>query len=274
MSTANELLVSTHGPITVVTISRPTVHNALNSALIQQLAAEVRDRSEDGHTRAIVITGLGDKAFSAGADLNELATLDANAAYEVMRAGQTAFRLIERSRIPVIAAVNGIALGGGFELVLACSFSIVSRNASMGLPESGLGLIPGYGGTQRLQRRIGPSTARFVMLTGRRVDANRAYQIGLTPFPPTDPELLMPVALEVAEEIAHRGPVATETILGLVDQGYELALDAALALETHHAALAIGGNESTVGIQAFHDRQRPQFAALATTTTTSDDRRN
>lgn len=251
------------GAVATVRIDRPEVHNALNVALLRRLGEKISALGENGRTRAIVLTGSGHKAFSAGADLDELAPLDAEAAHAVMRQGQAVIRRIERSPVPILAAVNGLALGGGFELVLACSFAVVSRKASLGLPESGLGLIPGYGGTQRLTRAVGPFVARHVMLTGERIDAERAYQLGLTVTPPTEPEDLLPTALGVAETVAARGPEACRAILDAVDRGRDMSLDAGLALETGLASLAIGGSESAEGVAAFKDKRAPKFEDLA-----------
>ncbi|MBK1789029.1 enoyl-CoA hydratase/isomerase family protein [Prauserella sp. ASG 168] len=256
------MVVERDGAVATVRIDRPAVHNALNARLVRRLGAEIGALAADG-TRAIVLTGTGEKAFSAGADLDELATLDAETAHTVMRAGQAVFREIERSPVPVIAAVNGLALGGGFELVLACSFAVVSHKASLGLPEAGLGLIPGYGGTQRLARVAGPAVARHVMLTGSRIDAERAYQLGLAVLPPTEPAELLPTALELAGTIATKGPRACRAILDVVDRGLDVPLDAGLALETGLAALAIGGGESSEGVAAFKDKRAPRFGERA-----------
>lgn len=247
------------GAVATVRINRPKVHNALNAALLRQLGDEIGTLGATSGTRAIVLTGTGTKAFSAGADLDELSTLDAETAYAVMQAGQAVVRRIEQSPVPVLAAVNGLALGGGFELVLACSFAVVSRKASLGLPESGLGLIPGYGGTQRLARVAGPAVARHVMLTGSRIAADRAYQLGLAVLPPTEPEDLMPTALQIAEMIAARGPRACRAVLEAVNRGMDMPLDAGLALETGLAALAIGSSESDVGVAAFQQKRAPKF---------------
>lgn len=247
-------------PIATVRIDRAHVHNALNARIVRELGEAIDHLGADDTTRAVVLTGAGPKAFSAGADLDELTGLDAAAALRKMRSAQAVFRQIERSRIPVIAAVNGLALGGGFELALCCSFCVVSTNASFGLPEAGLGLIPGYGGTQRLARAVGPAVARYTMLTGRRIDADRAFHLGLAAVPPTGPDELMPTALDIANAVAVRGPDASWAILEAVDRGLDVPLDSGLALETSLAALAIGGAESSEGIAAFHQKRTPAFA--------------
>lgn len=247
------------GTVATVRINRPKVLNALNVDLLRRLSDEFDALNAVPSTRAIVLTGTGERAFSAGADLDELATLDATSAHEVMRSGQAVLRGIEKSRVPVIAAVNGLALGGGFELALACSFAVVSHGAAFGLPESGLGLIPGYGATQRLARIVGPTVARHVMLTGSRIDADRAHQLRLAVAAPVQSEQLLPTALQTAETIARKGPLACRAILDAVDRGQDVPLDAGLALETGLAALAIGGDESTEGVAAFMEKRAPKF---------------
>ncbi|MEU3273941.1 enoyl-CoA hydratase-related protein [Saccharomonospora sp. NPDC006951] len=257
--TTDKVVVERDGSVATVRIAREHVHNALDAEVLRGLGDEIATLGEDGTTRAIVLTGTGPKAFSAGADLDELAGLDAEAAQAVMRSGQAVVRSIERSRVPVIAAVNGLALGGGFELVLACSFAVLAEKASLGLPEAGLGLIPGYGGTQRLARVAGPNVARHVMLTGSRIDAARAYQLGISVVPPVAAEELLPTALELAGRIAARGPMACRSILEAVDHGLDVPLDAGLAFETGLAALAIGGSESSEGVAAFKEKRAPEF---------------
>ncbi|MFJ3421884.1 enoyl-CoA hydratase/isomerase family protein [Streptomyces sp. NPDC086082] len=248
-----------HGRVRVLRINRPEVHNALNDQVLAQLGDTIGRLGSDGSTRAVVVTGTGAKAFSAGADLEALATMDAREAHRFLRAGQHALRQLELSGIPVIAAVNGVALGGGFELALACSFSMLSETASLGLPEASLGLIPGFGGTQRLVRAVGPAIARYLMLTGRSVDAWRAHQIGLSVLPPAVPEELVPAAVSVAEEISRRGPQACRSILQSVREGQDAPLDTGLALEAALAAMAVGGPEATEGIDAFRSRRAPDF---------------
>lgn len=251
--------VQRHGAVAEVRIDRPQAFNALNSAILRRLGDEIAALAESKDVRSIVITGTGDKAFSAGADLDELAGLSVDEATPVMRDGQAVIRSIEQSPVPVVAAVNGLALGGGFELVLACSFAVASHRAGFALPEAGLGLIPGYGGTQRLARVVGPAVARHAMLTGRRIDAERAYHLGITVLPPVEPWELMPTALAAAGEVAQRGPAACRAIIEAVDVGLDSPLDAGLDLETRLAATAIGGPESVEGIAAFREKRTPKF---------------
>ncbi|GAA1003557.1 crotonase [Acrocarpospora pleiomorpha] len=248
------------GAVVVVTIDRPEVFNALNAEVLGRLRAAVLDAEDEPSTRAVVVTGSGDKAFSAGADLKELAGMGPDEARRTMEAGQRAMRDIERAAVPVIAAVNGVALGGGFELVLASTFPVLSTRASLGLPEAGLGLIPGYGGTQRLPRLIGAPAAAHLMLTGSRLDAERAHQLGLTPVPPVAPEDLLGTATGIAETIAAQGPTAVRSILAALEAGRDAPLDAGLRVETGLAALAVSGAESNEGVGAFLARRPAAFA--------------
>ncbi|MDN3058998.1 enoyl-CoA hydratase/isomerase family protein [Streptomyces sp. SRF1] len=256
--------VERDGCVILATIDRPEAHNALNTDVIRTLRTVVTEASADETCRAVVITGSGSKAFCAGADLREIADLTRGQAEVYMREGQAAFRAIEQADVPVIAAVNGLALGGGFELVLASTFAIVSTRASMGLPEAGLGLIPGYGGTQRLPRLVGRPLAAQLMLTGERLPAERAHQLGLTPLPPVEPDALIETALRSARAIARQGPRAVRSILRAIREGQDGPLEAGLALESRLAALAIAGEESSEGIDAFLTRRPARYSQEAT----------
>ncbi|MCL3819386.1 enoyl-CoA hydratase/isomerase family protein [Aeromicrobium wangtongii] len=249
--------------VALVRMDRPAKHNALDGSLITAIADAIATLAESGTVGAIVLTGSGERAFSAGADLQELAGLDRSAAIAVMTRGQAAFRQIELSPVPVVAAVNGIALGGGFELALACSFTVLSEGASLGLPETGLGLIPGYGGTQRLTRVAGPAVARYVALSGARISAEQAYQWGMTPVPPVPSQSLLPHAIELAEQVAARGPRANASVLALIDRAGHESLDGGLAAETRLAAAAIASDEGREGTAAFTERRAPRFAVPA-----------
>ncbi|MDF1704904.1 MAG: enoyl-CoA hydratase/isomerase family protein [Aeromicrobium sp.] len=257
----SEVLVEQHGAVVLATIDRPQAFNALDAGVVADLCATVVAAEASESVRAVVVTGSGTKAFSAGADLKELAGMSPDRAHATMRAGQDAFRRIEEAQIPVIAAVNGLALGGGFELALAATFPVLSTRAALGLPESSLGLIPGYGGTQRLPRAVGRRVATHLMLTGERLGADRAFSLGITPVPPVEPERLVEVALEIAGTIAQQGPQAVRSILHAVMRGADGDLSSGLALETGLAALAIAGAESTEGISAFLDRRPASFSA-------------
>lgn len=258
---ADTVVVERDGSIAVVRINRPEVLNALNGETLRALADVVRDLSADAAIRAVVLTGTGERAFSAGADLDELAGLDASSARTALDVGQQVMSEVESCPVPVVAAVNGLALGGGFELVLASTFPVLSTTASLGLPESGLGLIPGYGGTQRLPRAVGARVAAHLMLTGARISAERAYQRGLSPLEPVDPDELLPTALRVADEIAGRGPRASTAILQALRAAGSTPDPVALRLESALAAIATGSAEAAEGIAAFRERRAPSFSA-------------
>lgn len=249
--------VERHERIATVVIDRPNALNALNRAILRSLEETVRSL-ESAHVHAIIITGSGERAFSAGADLDELASLDARAAYETLSMGQRTMSAIEASPVPIIAAVNGLALGGGFELILACTFPVMAEHAAMGLPESGLGLIPGYGGTQRLTSLIGKSAAAHAMLTGTRLTATRCYELGITPVAPVPAANLMDAAMEMAETVASKGPAAQSAILAAMGSGRPRAQD--LAFEAALAGISTGSSEAAEGIAAFREKRAPLFA--------------
>lgn len=251
-----DIRVERHGQIATVVIDRPKALNALNGAILRSLEDSVqRLVSED--VRAIIITGAGERAFSAGADLDELAGLDARAAYETLSIGQRTMSVLEASPVPIIAAVNGLALGGGFELILACTFPVMAEHAALGLPESGLGLIPGYGGTQRLTALVGKSTAAHAMLTGTRLTAKRCYELGITPVRPVPAADLMAAAMEIADAVASKGPAAQSAILAAMGSGRPRSQD--LAFEAALAGISTGSSEATEGIAAFREKRPPNF---------------
>ncbi|MGY1828669.1 enoyl-CoA hydratase/isomerase family protein [Blastococcus sp. SYSU DS0541] len=258
MSGSEVLEVLRDGPVATIRITRPEVHNALNARVLADLDAVVAALPAEG-VRAIVLTGSGHRAFSAGADLDELAGLSGDEAYDVLAAGQAVVGRVERCPVPVIAAVNGLALGGGFELVLACTFPVLADTAELGLPEAGLGLMPGYGGTQRLARRVGQPVAAHTMLTGARIAADRAHALGLTPVPPVPVEEVLATAQELAGRIAARGPRAVRAVLLALRHGGDTPLEAGLAFETALAGLVTGGAEAAEGIAAFKARRAPRF---------------
>lgn len=254
------VVIEDHGPIVVLRIDRPQVHNALNSQVLRDLDMALAQLSADG-VRAIVLTGAGTRVFSAGADLDELTGLTAEQAHEVLGAGQAVIARLERSSVPVIAAVNGLALGGGFELVLACTFAVLAENAQLGLPEVGLGLMPGYGGTQRLARCVGRPVAAHAMFTGERITAARAYALGLTPVAPVPVDRVVPTALELALRVAAGGPRAIRAVLLALRHGADVPLEAGLAFESALAGLVTGGEDAVEGIAAFRAKRPPVFDA-------------
>jgi enoyl-CoA hydratase len=258
-SSREGVVAQSEGEVLYVTLNRPDVHNALNDSLLEELKRVITVAGADDGPRVIVITGAGPKAFSAGADLDEMTGLEHEAAREVLLHGQEVFRCIEQSSVPTIAAVNGFAIGGGFELALACAFILAADCASFSLPESGLGLIPGYGGTQRLPRLIGRQAALHVMLTGERLSAQRAYDLGLVSMAPVSSEELAGLASSTAAKIAARGRESSRRIVAAVNRGRDLPLEAALELEAVLAGDALVSAEGREGIQAFKERRSPRF---------------
>lgn len=251
------LIAEQRGAVRYLTLNRPKALNALNAGVFAALEAELASVAADAGTRTVVITGAGDRAFSAGADLDELTGLDPADRRALLERGQRIFRFLETLGTPVIAAVNGFALGGGFELALACPLIVAAEGARFGLPEVGLGLIPGYGGTQRLPRAIGARAALRVMLTGERLDAVRAHELGVLSQPPVPDGRLMQVAGSLAEEIAGKSPRSMNLILKAV--GYADGLDAGLAHETTLAALAASSGDAAEGTAAFREKRKPDF---------------
>lgn len=258
MTTTPVLTVDRAGDVVTVRLDRPGALNALNGQVLAELDVFLGKVAHDG-TRVVVLTGTGDRAFCAGADLEEITGLGATEAYELLATGQHVLSRLARSPVPVVAAVNGLALGGGFELALSCTFAVLAEGAELGLPETGLGLIPGYGGTQRLARRIGLPAAAHAILTGERFTAQRAYALGLTPVPPVPAEALLARTQALAHQIATRGPRAVRAALLALHQGADGDLGPGLALESALAGLATGSEEAAEGVSAFRERRSPDF---------------
>lgn len=256
--TFDTLLVEREGAAAIVTINRPKVLNALNSATIADLERAMLDCRADETVRAVVITGAGEKSFVAGADINELAVLSPAEGQQHGRRGQALFDLVEHLGKPVIAAVNGFALGGGCELALACTLRIAGDNARFGQPEINLGIIPGYAGSQRLPRLVGKGRALEMLLTGDMVPASRAYEIGLVNrvVPAAD---LMIEAKKLAAQLAAKAPLATRYIIEAVNHGAELPLADAQFLEASLFGLVASSDDSKEGTRAFLDKRQPTW---------------
>jgi len=256
---ADGIAAERHGATLLLRIDRPAVHNALSAGVLAALERALDDAERDAAVRVVAIVGTGERAFCAGADLGELRGLDADAAHARLAEGQRVLRRLERLAKPTLAAVNGVALGGGFELALACTLMLASERASFGLPEAQLGLIPGYGGTQRLPRALGRRRALALMLTGERLSAADAHAAGLLAAPPLAPEQLLPQALALAERLAGGSARAQALIREAV--GGDPDGDAALARESALAALALASADAAEGIAAFLEKRPPRFAA-------------
>jgi enoyl-CoA hydratase len=249
------LKVAIDGPIATVTINREPQLNALSSTVISELTAVAGELEVSTDVRVVVLTGAGDKAFVAGADIAEMQELTPTQAQAFAEMGGALGHTIETSEKPWIAAVNGFALGGGCELALACDFVHASENAKFGQPEVKLGVIPGFGGTQRLARRVGVAKAKEICMTGDQILAAEALRIGLVDALWPHAELLGRVK-ELALRIAANGPLAVAEVKRLVHQGQSMPLDAALALEAKSFGLMFATSDQREGMSAFLAKPR------------------
>jgi enoyl-CoA hydratase len=256
--TFDNILIERDAHVAVVTINRPKVLNALNAATIDDLQRALVDLKRDAETRVVIVTGAGDKAFVAGADINELAAQTPTSGRDLSLAGQHVFDLVENLGKPVIAAINGYALGGGCELALACTLRLAADTASIGQPEIKLGLLPGYAGTQRLPRLIGKGKAIEMILTGAPLTAAAAERIGLVnrvlPFADLRPE-----ARKLARSLAEQAPVAMRYIISAINHGLEMPFAAACAYEATLFALVTATDDMREGTRAFLEKRKASF---------------
>ncbi len=252
------LRVEPDGPVVCVTVNRPARMNALNAVAKQELLGLMELLRDDASVRAIVITGAGGKAFVAGTDVEELAGLDRERGLTFSQQGHALMNLIEQIGKPVIAAVNGYALGGGCELALACHLRLASESARFGMPEVNLGTIPGYGGTERLPKLVGRGKALELMLTGRQIDAAEALRIGLVQGVLPAPNLL-PSAMELARGLAAKAPLAVQALLRAFFGGNTEAPSAEMAHESAQFAECCATGDFREGVQAFLKKRPPVF---------------
>jgi len=252
------VIIERRESFTIVRLNRPEKLNALSSEMILALSEIFTNLNTQPELRAVILTGAGDKAFCAGTDVAELAPLDEDHARETSERGQTLCNQIESCGVPVIAAINGIAAGGGCELVLACHIRIAAPNAQFSLPETKLGVSPGYGATQRLAREIGNGRALEMMLTGRTLNAEEALQFGLINHLAPAGELLAQ-AESLAGEISKLAPLAIRACLEAVIQGNELPLAEGLALEAKLFAGLFATDDVREGTSAFLEKRQPVF---------------
>lgn len=242
--------------ITILKISAPKSLNALNSTILKELSDCVSHL--DAATRVLIITGDGEKSFVAGADISEMAHLNEAQGYEFGRLGAQVFRAIETLPIPVIAAVNGFALGGGCELAMACDIRIASSKAKFGQPEVGLGIIPGFSGTYRLPKIVGQGHAKEMIYTGKVIRADEALRIGLVNAV-YEPEQLMEKAVEMAQMMLHNAPVAISLAKQSINEGYDLDADAAIALENKLFGKCFATSDQKEGMDAFLNKRQAEF---------------
>ena len=259
MSDYETLLVEDRGAVRLVTIHRPDALNALNEIVIAELSRVFHQVQEDApaKVRAVVLTGAG-KAFVAGADIKAMAEMGEADARAFASAGHAVGEMIAALPVPVLAAVNGFALGGGCELALACDFIYASSKAKFGQPEVNLGVIPGFGGTQRLARRVGVARCMELCLTGEMIRADEALRIGLA-NKVFEPEELVEAALKVGETIASKGPLAVAKAKQVIHRGADEPLPAANALEVEAFAALFETADQKEGMKAFMDKRNPAF---------------
>ncbi|MFA5585688.1 MAG: enoyl-CoA hydratase-related protein [Saccharofermentanales bacterium] len=250
------ILLEQKDHIAELTINRPEELNALNRAVLHELSDILGKLEEDGGIRALILTGAGDRAFVAGADIEEMADMNRTEAEIFARFGNRVMRQLSSFSAPVIAAINGYALGGGFELALACDLRIASRKARFAFPETGLGITPGFGGTQRLPRLAGPMIALDLILTGRRITADEAREL-LIINEVTEAEDLMPRARETARIIASKAPCAIREAKRAIRQGMRITLDEGLVLEGTCFGRCFKTEDQKRAMRAFLDKEEP-----------------
>jgi enoyl-CoA hydratase len=244
--------------IATISFNRPKALNALNQALLAELSQALDAVAAQEDIRVLILTGAGEKSFVAGADITELATFTPLQAKIFSRAGHSVIAKLQELPIAVIAAVNGFALGGGSEIALACDFIYAAENARFGLPEISLGLIPGFGGTQRLPRLIGANRAKELIFTGKMISANEAAQIGLV-NKVVAPGALMEEVLKTARDIAAKGRVALREAKQAVNRGLDTDLTTGCSLETDAFALTLASPDAREGTAAFLEKRKPLF---------------
>jgi enoyl-CoA hydratase len=244
--------------VATITLNRPEALNVFSGEVIDEVILALEDAKNDESTRVVVLTGAGQKAFSAGMDIKTMIGMNALKARDLSLMGERLCLELENLEKPVIAAINGYALGGGLEVAMACDLRIASENARMGQPEINFGLIPGWGGTQRLTRLIGRTKAKELVLTGKMVDAKTAEQLGVVnAVAPSD--RLMETVREFALELASKAPVAMKVAKALINKGADISLDSALALEREGFGVVASTEDLQEGVKAFIEKRKPVF---------------
>jgi enoyl-CoA hydratase len=252
------IAVTRDGAIATITLNRPEKLNALNEELLTELRGAILDLDHDYGVHVAILTGAGDKAFAAGADIAAMSGMSAAEARRFAELGHVVGARIEQAHFPVIAAVNGFALGGGCELALTCDFIVASEKAKFGQPEVNLGVVPGFGGTQRLARRVGIGRARELCYTGDTIAADEALRIGLVNAVVPHAELL-PRVTEVAKKIAAKGPLAIAQCKRVILRGADIPLATANELEAQAFAALFGSQDQREGMQAFLEKRPAVF---------------
>ena len=254
----DNLLLERDGAVAIVTINRPKVLNALNARTLDDLRRVVLDLTHDDGVRVVILTGAGEKSFVAGADINELAVQTPTGGREHALNGQHVFDVIENMGKPVVAAINGYALGGGCELAMACTLRLAADTATLGQPEINLGLIPGYAGTQRLSRLVGKGKAMELILSGAAIGASEAERIGLVNRVVPAAEL-MTEARKLAGQLAKSAPIAVRYIIDAINKGLEMPFAEASVFEATLFGLIASTDDMREGTTAFLEKRQPEF---------------
>ena len=252
------ILLSADGEIGTLTINRPKALNALNMETLQEIQMGIQEVRNHSEVRVLIITGAGEKAFIAGADISEMRGMNSIEALNFSKLGHLTLKMIEDLDRPVLAAVNGFALGGGTELALACDFIYASENAKFGLPEVTLGIFPGFGGTQRLPRLIGKGKAKELIMTGKMISSQEAFALGIANrvFPQSS---LMDETKKVASQIAGNGAVAVRLAKMVVNAGFNMELTEACSLESYAFSLGFTTEDQKEGMTAFLEKRKPNY---------------
>lgn len=256
--TFSNIILEKRSALAYITVNRPKVLNALNSATLEELRTAFTDIKDDANIRVALLTGMGDKAFIAGADIAELAMLDGTRGKEFAQRGQSVLDLIEHLGKPVIACINGFALGGGCEIAMACTIRLASEIAKLGQPEVKLGIIPGLGGSQRLPRLVGKGIAMQLVMTGEMITAQEAHRIGLV-NEVTAPGELMARAEAIAQKIIANAPLAVQYAMEAVHKGMEMPQTEGLFLEATLFGLSCATDDKQEGTKAFLEKRPAQY---------------
>ena len=244
--------------IATITLNRPEALNAFSKESVEEVLQALEDAKNDEKTRVIVVTGAGEKAFSAGADIKAMAGMNALKARELSLMGEKLCLAFENFEKPVIAALNGYALGGGLEVAMSCDLRIASENARVGQTEVNIGLIPGWGGTQRLTRLVGATKAKELVFTGRIIDAKMAEQLGILNMV-VPPDKFKETVRQFALDLAAKPPVAIKVAKALINKGADIGLDSAIALEREGFGVVASTEDLQEGVKAFTEKRKPLF---------------
>jgi len=252
------ILVSFEGEIGVLTINRPKALNALNIETLQEIQSGLREAKDQPGLQVLIVTGAGEKAFVAGADIMQMKEMNSIEALNFSKTGHHTMKMLQDFHCPVIAAVNGFALGGGTEIALACDFIYASENAKFGLPEVTLGIFPGFGGTQRLPRLIGKGKAKELIFTGKMISAQEAFQMGIVNkvYPQAS---LMEETKKTALQISANGAVGVRLAKMVVDSGFNMDLTEACNLESYAFGIGFASEDQKEGMRAFTEKRKPDF---------------